>query len=85
MPDVTRATNWAGMPVLRAGGSFMAGLASHASAEPGTLVVRCEIETRELFLDEAPDTYYITDYYRPYPLVLVRLAHVDGAVLADLL
>jgi hypothetical protein len=63
----------------------MAGLASHRSAEPGTLVVRIGIEEREWLLEDAPDTYYVTDYYRPYPLVLVRLSRVDRDALHDLL
>ena len=63
----------------------MAGLASHRSAEPGTLVVRCALDERELMLEDAPDTYYVTDYYRPYPVVLVRLSHVNREALRDLL
>jgi hypothetical protein len=41
LPEVEAMTNWAGLPVLRVRGCFMAGLASHRSVEPGTLVVRC--------------------------------------------
>jgi hypothetical protein len=85
LPEVEAATNWAGRPVLKARGCFMAGLASHRSAEPGTLVVRCALEDRERFLEDAPDTYYVTDYYRPYPVVLVRLSHLDREALRDLL
>jgi hypothetical protein len=78
-------TNWAGVPVLRVRGCFIAGLASHRSAEPGTLIVRCALDDRERFLEDAPDTYYVTDYYRPYPVVLVRLSHLDQDALRDLL
>ena len=63
----------------------MAGLASHRSAEPGTLVVRCAVDERERLLEDAPDTYYVTDYYRPYPVVLVRLSHLNRDALRDLL
>jgi hypothetical protein len=66
-------------------GCFMAGLATHPSAEPDTLVVRCDFEARELLLEDAPETYYVTDYYRKYPLVLVRLSRVDRDALRDLL
>jgi hypothetical protein len=41
LPEVEAKTNWAGVPVLRVRGCFMAGLASHRSVEHGTLVVRC--------------------------------------------
>jgi hypothetical protein len=57
----------------------------HPSAEPGTLVVRSGLEDRELLLADAPEVYYVTDYYRPHPVVLVRLARIDRDALRDLL
>ena len=85
LPDVEATTKYDGTPVLKLGGCFLAGLASHVSAEPDTLVVRMDDEARALLLHEAPDTYYVTDYYAKYPLVLVRLAHVNRDALLDLL
>jgi hypothetical protein len=63
----------------------MAGLATHPSAEPNTLVVRADLEERESFIEDAPDTYYLTEFYRRYPLVLVRLEQVTPDALRDLL
>jgi hypothetical protein len=37
------------------------------------------------FFSTLPHTYYVTDYYRPYPVVLVRLSHLDQDALRDLL
>jgi hypothetical protein len=85
LPDVEAATRYDGSPTLKVGGSFMAGLATHPSAEPGTLVVKYELEARERLLEDAPETYYLTDYYRHYPLVLVRLARIESDALRDLL
>jgi len=85
LPDVEAAIKYDGSPILKTGGCFMAGLASHRSGEPDTLVVRIGLEEREWLLEDAPDTYYVTDYYRPYPLVLVRLSRVDRDALHDLL
>ena len=85
LPEVEATMNWAGLPVLKVRGCFVAGLASHRSAEPGTLVVRCTFDDRERFLEDAPDTYYVTDYYQPYPVVLVRLSQLDREALRDLL
>jgi hypothetical protein len=65
--------------ILRVDGVFMAGLATHPSAEPDTLVVRYGLEDRERLMEDAPETYYLTDFYRSYPLVLVRLLLVDSA------
>ena len=85
LPGVEAATKYDGSPVLQVGGAFMAGIATHESAEPGTLVVRADVEERQWLLDDAPDTYYLTDYYRKYPLVLARLSRLNRDALHDLL
>jgi hypothetical protein len=85
LPDVEATTKYDGSPVLKVDGAFMAGLATHPSAEPETLVVRAGIEERESLIEDAPETYYVTDYYRSYPVVLVRLSRVRPDALRDLL
>jgi hypothetical protein len=84
-PDVEAGIRYDGSPVLKARGCFMAGLATHESAEPDTLLVRIGFDERPYLLEDAPDTYYVTDYYRKYPVVLVRLGAVDADALRDLL
>jgi hypothetical protein len=85
LPHVEASKKYDGSPVLKVDGIFMAGLATHPSAEPDTLVVRAGLEDREWLLEDAPETYYLTDYYRSYPLVLVRLSRVEPDALHDLL
>ena len=85
LPEVEAATKYDGSPVLKARGSFMAGLAMHRSAEPETLVVRVTFEEREFLLGDAPETYYVTEYYRRHPVVLVRLSRIDREALFDVL
>jgi hypothetical protein len=84
-PDVEAMIRYDGAPVLKARGCFMAALATHASAEPGSLVVRMSLDERAWLLEDAPETYYLTDAYRPYPVVLVRLSMVGEDALRDLL
>ena len=48
LPDVEATTKYDGSPVLKVRGCFMAGLATHRSAEPQTLVVRVGFEERAL-------------------------------------
>jgi hypothetical protein len=85
LPDVEATTRYDGSPQLKVGGCFMAGLASHPSAEPGSLIVRASFEDRDGYLEDAPDIYYVTDYYQRHPVVLVRLSRVDRDALPDLL
>lgn len=85
LPEIQATVKYDGSPVLKAGGSFVAGPATHRSAEPETLVVRVGFEERQCLLEDAPETYYLTDYYRSHPVVLVRLSRVDRDALLDLL
>ena len=85
LPGVEEAVKYDGSPLLKLKGSFMAGLATHHSADDDTLVVRLGMEERARFIEDAPDTYYLTDHYRPYELILVRLPLVGPEILRELL
>jgi hypothetical protein len=85
LPEVDATTKYDGSPVLRLGGAFLAGMAMHPSAHANTLVVRIDPDDREWLLADAPDTYYLTDFYRPHPVVLVRLDRLAREALPDLL
>jgi len=63
----------------------MAALSTHPSTEPGTLIVRSGFDERASLIDDAPDTYYVTDYHRKHPVVLVRLSRLHADALRDLL
>ena len=56
LPQVEAGTRYDGSPVLRVRGVFMAGLATHQSAEAGTLVVRADPDDRHWLLADAPET-----------------------------
>ena len=85
LPEVEHATRPDGSHLLKRGGCFMAALATHPSAEPGTLVVRYDEQERTWLLEDAPETYYLTDYYRRWPLILARLSAITPDALGDLL
>lgn len=85
LPEVENVTKADGSRVLKRAGCFMAALATHPSAEPGTLVVRYDEQERAWLLEDAPETYYLTEDYRRHPVVLVRLSQVDRDALRDLL
>jgi len=85
LPNVEASIRYDGAPVLKAAGCFMAGMTAHSSAEPQTLVARVDLDDRDALLEEAPDIYYLTDYHRSYPVVLVRLPRLGRDALRDLL
>jgi hypothetical protein len=74
-----------GTPVLQRAGCFMAGIVTHPSAEPGTLVVRYDEHERQWLLADAPEIHYLTEHYERWPLNLVRLSRITPEALRDLL
>jgi hypothetical protein len=84
LPDVEDGTAY-GKLALKVRGKLMVCLAIHKSAEPESLMVRVDFEQRGGLLADAPETYYLTDHYRKYPAVLVRLSRIRIDELRDLL
>ena len=84
LPDVEEGTTY-GTPALKVRGKMFACIASHKSAEPGTLVVRMDFDQRDELIATDPSTYYLKDHYVGYACVLVRLSRVHPDALRDLL
>ena len=85
LPGVEATIRYDGSPTLKVNGCFMAGMASHQSAEPDTLVVRMDPADRDALLEDAPETYYMTPDYERHPVVLARLSQLNADALHDLL
>jgi len=84
MPGV-REEAYFGKPGLKIGKEMMVCVASHKSAEPGSLVVRIAMEERAELLAANPDVYYVTEHFEGFSGVLVRLEKVGRGELKDLL
>ena len=84
LPGVEEGTTY-GSPALKVRGQLLACIAIHKSAEPDTLAVRIDFSRRDKMIAADPDTYYLTDHYVDYPIVLVRLSRIHIAALRDLL
>lgn len=79
-PGVEEGTSY-GTPALKVRGAFLLRLKEDGE----TLAMRTTFPDRDHLMRTAPETFYITDHYRDYPAVLVRLATVDPAQFAELL
>ncbi|MGA7916485.1 MAG: MmcQ/YjbR family DNA-binding protein [Candidatus Acidiferrales bacterium] len=71
-----------GTPAFKVRGALFVRL--HQDLE-STIVVRTDFEQRDELLAADPETYYITDHYRNYEWVLVRLSRIHAEALRDLL
>ena len=50
-----------------------------------TVVLKIDYDRRDVLVKSDPQTYFITDHYRNYPMMIVRLSTVDLADLRELL
>lgn len=80
LPGTAEGTSYK-TPAFRVGGVLFARL--HQDGE--SLVVKIDPEERRMRMETDPETFHITEHYRDYPMVLVRLATVDEDDLRDLL
>ena len=70
-----------GTPAFRVYGTLFVRLRE----DPDSLVIRMDADDRKELMAADPDTYYITDHYRNYPWMLIRLSRVHPDALRDLL
>ena len=74
-PHVEEGTSY-GTPALKVKGKLFV----RPREDPHSLVIKMPFEQREELMAADPETYYITDHYRDYPWMLVRLSkrHPDA-------
>lgn len=80
LPNAEEGTSY-GTPALKVKGKLFVRLRE----EGDVIVLKMPFELRDGLLADDPDTYFITDHYREYPCVLVRLGKVTEPALRELL
>ena len=80
LPAVEDSTSY-GTPALKVRGKLFARLHQDGTS----LVLRADSLDRQILLQADPEAFYITDHYRKYPWILVRLARISRRSLPDLL
>jgi hypothetical protein len=79
-PGVVEGSSY-GTPGFKIGKKFLSRLKENGQ----DLVVRVGMDEREMLMQMRPETFHITDHYRDYPAMLVRLKNIDAATLRRLL
>lgn len=80
LPGVEQATSY-GTPSLHVRKKFLARLKEDGE----TIAIRVDFLDRDVLLQLDPAAFYLTDHYRDYPAMLVRLGQVRPQLLAELL
>ena len=80
LPGVEEGTSY-GTPAFR----FKKKLIARLHQDGESLVLKIGNETRDHLLQADPKTFFVTDHYRGYPMVLARLDRLTAADLKKLL
>jgi hypothetical protein len=80
LPRVEEGTSY-GTPAFRVSGKILARF--HQDGE--SLVLKVEFVPREVLTASQPDMFYVTDHYRCWPFMLVRLENVELNLLRGLI
>jgi hypothetical protein len=70
-----------GTPALKVKGKLLAWLRD----DPDVLAVKVSPINREYLLRVEPEIFFLTDHYRDYPIVLIRLSRIGRRELAEVL
>jgi hypothetical protein len=81
LPGVEESTSY-GTPSIKVKGKILSRLRTEAE---GALALRCDFIDREILLQSDPQAFFLTDHYRNYPMILVRLDKVRSDALPDLI
>ena len=80
LPEVTQGVTH-GTPSLRVKDKFFARLLEDGE----TLSLKCDQNQRDVLMEARSEVFFITEHYRNYAYVLVRLSRADLAELPDLI
>ena len=80
LPGVEEGTSY-GAPAFRVRGKPLAGL----KAPDGVLGLRMGFDEREMWMQVAPEAFFVTPHYQAHPSVLVRIGQVDPDLLRRLI
>jgi hypothetical protein len=79
LPGVEEGTSY-GTAALRVKSKFMARLREDGDS----VAFRVGFDEREILMRAKPDIFFLTDHYRPYPAVLLRLSTATRHEVADI-
>jgi len=80
LPEAEEGTSY-GTPAFKIRGKLFARLREDGE----TLVLKISFDTREILMKADPEIFYLTDHYRGYPTVLVRLPRIEADQLREVL
>lgn len=81
LPGAEASTSY-GTPSVKVRGKFLSRWRTEAE---GAVAIRCDFLDRQILLQAQPEVYFLTDHYRDYPAVLMRVDKASRAAMTDAL
>jgi len=79
LPGTETSTSY-GTPAVKVRGKLMSRWRTEAE---GALVLRCDLLDRQILLLAQPDVFFLTDHYRGYPWILMRVEKASRSVMTE--
>jgi hypothetical protein len=79
MPATETSTSY-GTPAVKVRGKLMSRWRTEAE---GALAIRCDFLDRQILLLAQPEIFFLTDHYRDYPMILMRLEKASRTTMAE--
>lgn len=81
LPGVETSTSY-GTPSVKVKGKLLSRWRTEAE---GAVAIRCDFLDRQILLSAQPEIYFLTDHYRDYPMVLMRIDKASRETMTDAL
>lgn len=79
MPGAETSTAY-GTPAVKIRGKLLSRWRTEAE---GALAIRCDFLDRQILLLTQPEVFFLTDHYRDYPMILMRVEKASKNVMAE--
>lgn len=79
MPGAETATSY-GTPAVKVRGKLLSRWRTEAE---GALAIRCDFLDRQILLLAQSDVFFLTDHYRDYPMILMRIDKASREAMTD--
>jgi hypothetical protein len=80
LPGTEASTSY-GTPSVKVKSKILSRLRTEAE---GALAIHCDFIDREMLLQADPQVFFITDHYRNYPMILIRLDKIRRDALEEI-
>lgn len=79
LPGTELSTSY-GTPSVKVRGKLMSRWRTEAE---GALAIRCDFLDRQILLQAEPEVFFLTEHYRDYPMILMRLEKASAKTMLD--